>query len=385
MLSFSPCWFGASQKFVALACGTNNIDPFATNALTEAYQSVGSARQLVPVFNKVTNEVTVQFPTIPDTFANDLKTLYPDAYPQDGDGFGGGVSLDLCNSTIGTDFVSWIDSGNLRDDKQTVKEIDGQFANMLPTASPNSVASVPQTKNGVSTMNIVVDSDTAVGRKMEAAVGKRVFEKLLGIKVGGPAYDQWVMEKALRKEAIKKRYAERYFKKYGTPWDGKDFSQMIVTERESPSTVTAIQVATTAELPLDTGTTIENMIITPIAAYEPPEFGVEVERFVHSDPVAYKTGSLSVQSWMLSQNGTANAFVKDPTSTQGTEISDSLIKMSKGLSTARPDWGGVIEDVVNVIPGRAGTIARGVYAIGESIAGAVKKRRAKRKAKQQSR
>jgi len=401
MLSGAAMWFGASQTFVALNVGTNCLDPFQTNGLTEAFFSVASSRQLSPIFNKVTNQVTCPFPAIADTAINTLWSMFETGgagsvyYPNTtGSPQYGGMTLDLLNSQIGSTYVAWAFQG-LKDDKQNLKTADAEIQNMIPTSSPLSLFTAPSTMNMLTTKNLNVGSSTEAlqmcGTTMETLLTKIArklkVEPTTFITTLNKNRDLFKKSKINDKAVLEQKRSDFEFEldgKHLHEW-AKRSKFTMAPSRTSPDTSTSTILSVTSEDQLDPNHAIENMMQMPISAYAPVIRATDIERIVNGGTTAYEPGVMGSQSFLLENMGTAPSFVKDPTSVQGSEVTQELLRLSRGIAQTA-NLGNQFESVVSGISSAmpiiktGATIVGGLINVGKKIAVRVRARRARRKA-----
>jgi len=401
MLSGAAAWFGASQTLVAMAVGTNCLDPFQTSGLTEAFFSVASSRQLSPVYNKVTNQVTVPFPAISDEALSAFWSMYETSpniyYPNiTGTPQYGGVTLDLCNSQIGSVYVAWAFQG-LKDAKQDVKTADAEVQNMIPTSSPLGLFTQPSTMNMLTTKNLNIGATNEAleicGTTMETLLGK-IAKKMKHDPIAFMATRKKNAE-ILRQSKLKnEKQLALELKKNDLEFDDgpryqNEFARRAVflraPSRTSPDTTTATILSITSEDQLDPNHAIENMMQMPVSAYSPVVRATDIERIVNGGVTAYEPGVMGSQSFTLESIGTAPTFVKDPVSMQASEATGELLRLSRGIAQTA-NLGVQFESVVNAVGGampmvRAGaTVVGALVNVGKNIATRVRARRARRKA-----
>jgi len=392
MLSGAAMWFGSSQTFVAIAVGTNCLDPFQTSGLTESFFSVASARQLSPIFNKVTNQVTVPFPVISDNalpaFWAQFETAPNIYYPNTtGSPQYGGVTLDLLNSQIGSQYVAWAFQG-LKDDKQAVKTADAEIQNMIPTSSPLGLFTIPSTMNMLTTKNLNVGNDfnslEVCGTSYEALMTK-IAKRLKHDPVAFMATQRKNFE-TMRLSKLKEIKPKSDVDPNPIPneWTRRT-TYVKAPSRTSPDTTSAVILSLTSEDSLDPNHAIENMMQMPISAYLPVTRATDYERIVNGGTTAYEPGVMGSQSFLLENVGTAPSFVKDPTSVQGSEVTQELLRLSRGLAQSA-NLGNQFESVVSSISNympivKAGASVVGALVnVGKNMAVRIRARRAKRKA-----
>jgi len=391
MLSGAAMWFGASQQFVAMAVGTNCLDPFQTSGLTESFFSVASARQLSPIFNKVTNQVTVPFPVISDNalpaFWSQFETAPNIYYPNiSGAPQYGGTTLDLCNSQIGSTYVAWAFQG-LKDDKQSVKTADAEIQNMIPTSSPLGLFTIPSTMNMLTTKNLNVGNDLnsleICGTTYEALM-TRIAKRLKHDPVFFMTNQRKLFE-VMRASKLKepKNYPEKPVS-HSDEWTRRTVF-VKAPSRTSPDTTSSVILSLTSEDQLDPNHAIENMMQMPISAYQPVPRATDYERIINGGTTAYEPGVMGSQSFLLENVGTAPSFVKDPTSVQGSEVTQELLRLSRGLAQSAnlgTQFESVVSSVTNYMPlVKAGVSVVGALVnVGKNMAVRIRARRAKRKA-----
>jgi len=384
MLSFCPCWAQASQTFLAVSVGTNLIDPFGTHGMTDSFISVATARQLQPTYNKRNDSLTVPYPSVSDQFIQDYNSMFEGFYPSTNPDIQfGGDNLDLLNSVVGTTPICW-GSPVLKDFKQLVKTADGYLINQIPNSSPLSVWASATISN-VLTQKIVnssSDSEVAVlkriatfrGLNAEKFVQNLIKRRNAARQVKIDSMDTFTNSDGLEVVESGKKKAVQELAKDGFP--------VRITKApglQSPSTLNAQINAVVGEHDFGLNAVVQNMMQVPIAQYPT----IDVARTIHGSSSSYESGMTGSQSLTMEEFGTANSFVKDPTSMQGSEATQEVLKLSKEV-LGMAGMGQQFESVISAAAPIAGLVYRGVKAVIPVFKKMVdngRKRRAARKAK----
>jgi len=392
MLSYAAMWFGASQRFGAICVGTNNLDPLQTGGLTESFFSIASVRQITPLYNRRSNQVVVPFPVVSDTATATFYAMFQSIalpyYPGTGPPTYGGMNLDLLNSTVGSAVVAWADQ-SLKDAKQAIKEADAAIQNLIPTSSPVSVMSK------ASTVNVLVTKILSLGSQEEVLLSGTTLEILRTkiakrLKIDPTQYQANILknraafyefQRRSHLEVAKRLPIVEFEPKFPNEYAAR--AKFIVSgPRVSPDTETGLILALTGETPFDPNHAIETMMQMPIAAYTPVSRATDIDRIVNGGVTAYEPGIVGSQSFVMDNLGTASAFVKDPTSMQGSEATQELLRLSRGLAQSL-NLGGEFDNVMGAalpMVRVGGKIVQSLVGIGKNIAARVKDRRAKKRA-----
>jgi len=326
--------------------------------------------------------LTVPVPSVSDQFVPDYYSMFEGYYPSADSAIQfGGDNLDLLNSVVGTTLICW---GNpiLKDFKQIVKAADGYVINQIPNSNPLSVFAAPTTQN-VLTQKMVNSSQSS-----EVAVLKRIAI------FRGMNADKFVRDLFNRRNAVRQRKIDslgsmpdedgleviesKKKKAVELAKDGFPVRILRAPGIQSPSTLAAQINAVIGEADFGLNAVVQNMMQVPIAQYP----SIDAAKIVHKGISSYESGVEGVQSLIMEEFGTANSFVKDPTSMQGSEATQEVLKMSRDIAAAA-GMGSQFESVLATAAPIVGFIQKGLKLAIPAIKNAVVKgreRRAKRRA-----
>jgi hypothetical protein len=358
MLNTSPCWFGAWQNLAAMAVGTNLIDMYQYEGLTDSFVSIASVRELRPVYDKRRDVLTVPFPTISDAFldifgplaeALGLTTGYGDA------------SLDFLNSTSGGQTVCLVNGPTLKDDKLDFKFREGQYDNMCPNVSAVPSESSNKTKTVLTTKILDLNNPSGSKRILLNAVNMLVKDK----KKVDTILELIAFRKknrVTRKTALKPHRPMKVGEVVSIE-EWREASKVKVSSRDSVDTFGASMIGSTSVVGFDSGRSLESVMQTPVSAYAPAPFGPLTTQLIHGDTSSMYPGNNAEQALIQYQFANSSSSVLAPNSTQRSDQANAMLKIVNSISSGNPDWSGVIQDVTSVLPPVVGASVRAVGAL----------------------